>query len=163
MFVEAKCEFNKPKSLILDIIKEPSNLTYFHPFCKRNDPIKWPGHCSIDELEYLNGRILIRDFINWHENGYDLNIGPKNKSKIALVNWIVSGNEMSSSLRVRINPKIKYYSPFRNKFLQWLTWHFYIRPMLQNYINNVMNGFEYFINKDELVKPNQFGTHRWFS
>ncbi len=163
MFVEAKCEFNKPKSLILDIIKEPSNLTYFHPFCKRNDAIKWPGHGSIDELEYLNGRILIRDFISWHENGYDLNIGPKNKSKIALVNWIVSGNEMSSSLRVRINPKIKYYSPFRNKFLQWLTWNFYIRPMLQNYINNVMNGFEYFINKDELVKPNQFGTHRWFS
>jgi len=35
--------------------------------------------------------------------------------------------------------------------------------MLQSYINHVLSGFEFFINKDELVKSNQFGKHIWFS
>ena len=68
MFVEAKRSFNKPKSYLLDVIKEPGNLSYYHPFCKRHEAIQWPGPGSIDELEYLNGRTLIRDFFNWHEN-----------------------------------------------------------------------------------------------
>ena len=163
MFVEAKRSFNKPKSYLLDVIKEPGNLSYYHPFCKRHEAIQWPGPGSIDELEYLNGRTLIRDFFNWHENGYDLEIGPRNKSKLALVNWIVEGNNQSSTLRVRVNPKLKYYSPFKNRFLQIISWYIYIRPMLQSYINHVIDGFEYFINEDKLVKPNQFGKHSWFS
>ena len=59
MFVEAKRSFNKPKSYLLDVIKEPGNLSYYHPFCKRHEAIQWPGPGSIDELEYLNGRTLI--------------------------------------------------------------------------------------------------------
>ena len=51
----------------------------------------------------------------------------------------------------------------KNRFLQRLAWYIYVRPMLQNYINNVMKGFEYFINEDKIVKHNQFGKHRWFS
>ena len=29
--------------------------------------------------------------------------------------------------------------------------------------NNVIKGFEYFVNTETEVKPNQFGKHAWFS
>ena len=163
MYVESKVALNLPKSRILNLIREPGSLNKYHPFCKRNDAIKWPGTNSIDELEYLNGSTYERNFFNWHENGYDLIIERKNKSKMAQVNWIIEGNDEISSLRVRINPVIGHFTPFKNKFMQILSWYLFVKPMLQSYINKVIKGFEFFANTDMEVKPNQFGKHSWFS
>ena len=163
MYVESKVALNLPKSRILNLIREPGSLNKYHPFCKRNDAIKWPGTNSIDELEYLNGSTFERNFFNWHENGYDLIIERKNKSKMAQVNWIIEGNDKISSLRVRINPVIGHFTPFKNKFMQILSWYLFVKPMLQSYINKVIKGFEFFVNTDMEVKPNQFGKHFWFS
>ncbi len=163
MYVESKVALNLPKSRILNLIREPGSLNKYHPFCKRNDAIKWPGTNSIDELEYLNGSTFERNFFNWHENGYDLIIERKNKSKMAQVNWIIEGNDEISSLRVRINPVIDHFTPFKNKFMQILSWYLFVKPMLQSYINKVIKGFEFFANTDMEVKPNQFGKHSWFS
>ena len=163
MYVESKVALNLPKSRILNLIREPGSLNKYHPFCKRNDAIKWPGTNSIDELEYLNGSTFERNFFNWHENGYDLIIERKNKSKMAQVNWIIEGNDEISSLRVRINPVIGHFTPFKNKFMQILSWYLFVKPMLQSYINKVIKGFEFFVNTDMEVKPNQFGKHSWFS
>jgi len=163
MYVESKVALNLPKSRILNLIREPGSLNKYHPFCKRNDAIKWPGTNSIDELEYLNGSTFKRNFFNWHENGYDLIIERKNKSKMAQVNWIIEGNDEISSLRVRINPVIGHFTPFKNKFMQILSWYLFVKPMLQSYINKVIKGFEFFANTDMEVKPNQFGKHSWFS
>ena len=163
MYVESKVALNLPKSRILNLIREPGSLNKYHPFCKRNDAIKWPGTNSIDELEYLNGSTFERNFFNWHENGYDLIIERKNKSKMAQVNWIIEGNDEISSLRVRINPVIGHFTPFENKFMQILSWYLFVKPMLQSYINKVIKGFEFFLNTDMEVKPNQFGKHSWFS
>ena len=163
MYVESKVALNLPKSRILNLIREPGSLNKYHPFCKRNDAIKWPGTNSIDELEYLNGSTFERNFFNWHENGYDLIIERKNKSKMAQVNWIIEGNDEISSLRIRINPVICHFTPFKNKFMQILSWYLFVKPMLQSYINKVIKGFEFFANTDMEVKPNQFGKHSWFS
>ena len=163
MYVESKVALNLPKSRILNLIREPGSLNKYHPFCKRNDAIKWPGTNSIDELEYLNGSTFERNFFNWHENGFDLIIERKNKSKMAQVNWIIEGNDEISSLRVRINPVIGHFTPFKNKFMQILSWYLFVKPMLQSYINKVIKGFEFFLNTDMEVKPNQFGKHSWFS
>lgn len=163
MYVESKVALNLPKSRILNLIREPGSLNKYHPFCKRNNAIKWPGTNSIDELEYLNGSTFERNFFNWHENGYDLIIERKNKSKMAQVNWIIEGNDEISSLRVRINPVIGHFTPFKNKFMQILSWYLFVKPMLQSYINKVIKGFEFFANTDMEVKPNQFGKHSWFS
>ena len=163
MYVESKVALNLPKSRILNLIREPGSLNKYHPFCKRNNAIKWPGTNSIDELEYLNGSTFERNFFNWHENGYDLIIERKNKSKMAQVNWIIEGNDEISSLRVRINPVIGHFTPFKNKFMQILSWYLFVKPMLQSYINKVIKGFEFFVNTDMEVKPNQFGKHFWFS
>ena len=62
MYVESKVELNLPKSKILDLIREPGNLNKYHPFCKRNEAIKWPGNGSVDHLEYHNGMKFNREF-----------------------------------------------------------------------------------------------------
>tara|TARA_B100001778_G_scaffold43627_1_gene31594 strand:+ start:122 stop:442 length:321 start_codon:yes stop_codon:yes gene_type:complete len=102
-----------------------------------------------------------RNFYNWSDNGYDLRIG--GKRDMAIVNWVVDGDDTKSSLRVRINPDIKNYIPFKSKFIQTLLWFIYIKPMLQSYINHVTKGFSFYIKSKNTVSPNQFGNHRWFS
>ena len=161
MYVEATASFNRSKNSILELVREPGNLLKYHPFCKRNDAITWPGNNSEDQLEYLNGLTFNRKLFNWSENGYDLEIG-KNK-KMALVNWIVEGNDNHSSLTIRINPEIGNYVPVKNKYLQYLLWLLYVKPKLQSYINHVIKGFDFYIKNNEPVKHNQFGKHSWFS
>ena len=59
-----------------ELISSPSNLELFHPFCKSNKAIVWPGEKSIDELIYLNDLTYIRKFHNWEKSkGYSLFIG----------------------------------------------------------------------------------------
>ena len=161
MYVESKVELNLPKSLILNLIREPGSLNKYHPFCKKNEVIKWPDNGSIDHLEYHNGMKFNREFYNWTDNGYDLRIG--GKRNMAVVNWIVGGDESKSSLRVRINPNIENYIPIKNSLIQRLLWFIYIKPMLQSYINHVIRGFNHHMKTETNVLPNQFGTHRWFS
>ena len=161
MYVESKVDFNLPKSKILKLITEPGNLEKYHPFCKKNEIIKWPGNGSVDILEYHNGMRFKREFFNWSDNGYDLKIG--GRRNMAIVNWVVEGDENNSSLRVRINPNIKNYVSIKSRLIQRLLWLIYIKPMLQSYINHVIRGFSHFIKTDKVILQNQFGTHIWFS
>ena len=156
-YVEAFAKFNKPKQTIEDAIKKPGCLEDFHPFCASNKALSWPGDNSIDELVYLNGVRYKRRFFNWSENGYDLEIGGSKRKSI--VNWVISGNEINSSLRVRINPDILY----KNSFIKWIAWNLYIKFMIQSYINHVIKGFKFYIETGKKVQSNQFGKHRWFS
>ena len=157
MYVEAKSTFKKPKDELLKVIKEPRSLENYHPFCKKNDVQKWPGKGSIDFVEYYSGLSYTREFINWHDNGYDLVI--RRKRELAEVNWTVEGNDQSSSLQVRINAKF----PNINTVLKWFMWHFYVKFMLQSYINSVLKGFSFFVNSKQKITPNQFGRHSWYS
>ena len=156
-YVEASAHFNKPKQTIEDAIKKPGCLEDFHPFCASNKALSWPGNNSRDELVYLNGVRYKRRFFNWSENGYDLEIGGSKRKSI--VNWIITGNEINSSLRVRINPDILY----RNSFIKWAAWNLYIKFMIRNYLNSVLKGLKYHLEKDELVIEDQFGKHDWYS
>ena len=156
-FVEAQANFNKPKKIIEEAIKKPGCLEDFHPFCKSNNAITWPGNESIDELIYLNGVKYTRKFYNWTENGYDLSIGGSRRQ--STVNWVITGDDYKSSLRIKINPDIQY----KNPIIKWLMWNLYIKHMIQSYINHVVKGFKYHIDTGQKVKSNQFGKHTWFS
>ena len=46
------------------IISTKSHLELFHPFCEKNPVKKWPGKGAIDELQYLNGWLFERNFLN---------------------------------------------------------------------------------------------------
>ena len=60
---------------VWEVISMRSNLEAFHPFCKSNRVIEWPGKGAVDEIEYLNGLTLERNFIDWEDRtGYDLYI-----------------------------------------------------------------------------------------
>tara|TARA_B000000475_G_scaffold166885_1_gene134327 strand:+ start:34 stop:507 length:474 start_codon:yes stop_codon:yes gene_type:complete len=157
MYVEAKKTFKKDRSIILDAIRLPNNLENYHPFCKENKVEKWPGKGSIDYVKYLNGLKYRRDFIKWDESGYVLDIGVK--SKVARVKWLVEGNSTRSSLKITINPKL----PYKNKIIRTIMWHAYIKYRLQNYINNVVEGFADYIDTKERVPMNKYGKHPWFS
>ena len=157
MYVEAKKTFKKNRSEILDAIRLPNNLENYHPFCKENKVEKWPGKGSIDYVKYLNGLKYRRDFIKWDESGYVLDIGVK--SKVARVKWLVEGNSTRSSLKITINPKL----PYKNKIIRTIMWHAYIKYRLQNYINNVVEGFADYIDTKERVPMNKYGKHPWFS
>ena len=64
MFVEATASFDISKKSILELIRAPGSLSKYHPFCKINDAITWPGDNSEDQLEYLNGLTFNRKFFN---------------------------------------------------------------------------------------------------
>ena len=75
------------------IISKPGNLNLTHPYCKKNDIIKWNKKGSKDVLIYLNGLTYFREFTDWdNQKGYSLLIGkkrgPKSKtSQQSLVSW----------------------------------------------------------------------------
>ena len=96
-------EFDVSSQRIWDIISEPSNLNHYHPFCKNNDIISWDGENHHDRLEYLNGVVIERKFISWHENsGYDLFIGRKN-GRQSHVSWRIEDiSENKSALTIKV-------------------------------------------------------------
>ena len=155
--VSASNKFNFPKNKVLEIIREPGHLKNFHPFCLSNEAINWPGEGSSDKLVYLNGVTYIRNFYNWSDNGFDLNIGGSKRK--STVNWIVEGDDKKSSLTVIIHPHLLY----KYSITRWFVWNFFAKYMVQSYINHVMKGFTYYINTGNTVQKNQFGKHHWFS
>ena len=150
-------KINSSKKEVWNHISSPAYLNLSHPFCKENKVEKWPGKGSIDYVKYLNGLKYRRDFIKWDESGYVLDIGVK--SKVARVKWLVEGNSTQSSLKITINPKL----PYKNKIIRTIMWHAYIKYRLQNYINNVVEGFADYIDTKERVPMNKYGKHPWFS
>ena len=86
MYVQSEASFKLPKKELLDLVRKPGALELYHPFCKKNEVIAWPGSNSMDKVLYFSGLEYTREIYNWHENGYDLRIGAKRRDTI--VNWI---------------------------------------------------------------------------
>ena len=93
-------------SKIWDVISKESNLELFHPFCNKNPVIEWSKEKSIDEIEYLNGMVLRRNFSYWEDNkGYDLYINEKGKPS-SYVSWRLLDQNDSSQLSIKIFPSL---------------------------------------------------------
>ena len=157
MYVQSEASFKLPKKELLDLIRKPGALELYHPFCKKNEVITWPGSNSMDKVLYFSGLEYTREIFNWHKNGYDLRIGAKRRDTI--VNWIVSEKGGISTLKVRVNPSL----PYKNPLIKWLAWNLYVKHKLQSYIESVMMGFKYYLDNKKRVEANQFGKHSWFS
>ena len=114
-------------------------MELFHPFCLKNEVVKWDGIHSEDRLEYLNGRKMKRKFVRWEEGiGYDLYINQLGKPR-SFVSWRIT--------------KIKEVSQIK----------IIVYPLLKSYLNSVVGGLEFYLNTNYPVKKNQFGRHIWFS
>lgn len=77
------------------------------------------------------------------------------------VSWrITEEHEGTGMLTITIYPHA-----LRNITLaiRWLPHMITIKPALQNYLDSVLKGFEWFITTGKPVSKNQFGSHKWFS
>lgn len=140
---------------VWQVISEPGNLEYFHPFCKRNPVEKWPGVGSRDRIYYYNGLVLVRDFNNWIEGGgYDL-IASAEEGLQFKVTWrILTNNEGTTSLNLTIFQVLDQETD--RKAQQY-------SRLLAKYLQQVGLGFEFYLRTGERVTRNQFGAHRLFS
>lgn len=140
---------------VWQVISEPGNLVYFHPFCESNPVEIWPGVGSRDKVCYYNGLVLVRDFTNWIEgSGYDL-IASAELGLQFKVSWrIIQENSENSSLNLVIQQVLEQDS---ERKVQQFT------RLLAKYLQQVLQGFEYYMRSGERVTRNQFGPHRLFS
>ena len=157
IFVQSEKTIKVSKNQLLEEIRKPGNLVNFHPFCKENHVEKWSGEGSIDYVKYLNDLTYKRKFLEWNDSGYALDIGVD--GKLAHVRWLVKGDKKSSTLNIKVKPII----PFKNTFIRWLAWTFYIKPKLQAYLNSVVGGLKLYMETNKPVERNIFGKHAWYS
>ena len=151
---------NSSKEEIWNLISSPNNLELFHPFCKSNKIIKWPGEGSSDELIYLNDFKLIRNFIEWRENeGYKLLIGRKNGKK-SLVIWEIFEENSSVNLSIEVYP---HFLREKSKIFSFIPHHFIVKPNLKKYLNSVLSGLDWYLVNKKNIPENYFGKHKWFS
>lgn len=155
--VSCSKKFNCGQDRLIKIIKEPGNLNLYHPFCKKNTPIHWPGDHATDELIYLNNKIFVRKINHWYKNGYDLTITCNNIS--ADVQWRVLANKSGSSLEIKIYPGFLD----KGNILNFFSFYLYIRPKLRSYLKSILKGLDFYLTSNMKVQPNQFGRHVWFS
>lgn len=149
-----------PPNEVWALISAPGQLTEFHPFCAANPVQAWPGTHSVDVIEYHSGRIVTRSFTAWDEGaGYDLEVSDAGGA-VAGVSWRLSGQATGSSLTIGITPRMLGDLPAA---LRWAPNRALVHPMLRRYLKAVLRGIEWRVTTGRQVRPDQFGTHRWFS
>jgi hypothetical protein len=140
---------------VWEVISRPGNLVDFHPFCRSNPVEIWPGVGSRDKVVYYNGLVLVREFTTWLKGtGYDLIASAQDDMQFK-VSWrITTDGDESSALTLTIRQVIGDSSEKRVKLFSRL---------LEKYLKQVGQGFEYSLRTGERVTRNQFGSHRLFS
>ena len=151
---------NNDFSKVWRIISDKSNLELFHPFCRKNKVYKWSGRKSIDEIEYLNGSTFKRVFYQWIDyKGYDLVINALGKPN-SHVSWRIFNYFGRCKVRITLHPYLfnkNYY------YLNALPYFLMVKPLMENYLDSVLQGLKWYAETGQLVVNNQFGRHIWFS
>lgn len=150
-----------PANELWKVISSPGNLELCHPFCSSNPVQQWPGPDSRDEVHYLNGLIYERRFTRWIDGvGYDLEIGTHDGEK-SFVSWrITAVKKDRCELRITVYPHALRKIPI---LIRWFPHFFWLRPLLRNYLESVVRGFDWYLVHREPVAKNAFGPHPWFS
>tara|TARA_B100000965_G_scaffold56014_1_gene42530 strand:- start:1211 stop:1705 length:495 start_codon:yes stop_codon:yes gene_type:complete len=153
-------ELNHSITDIWSLITTPSYLELVHPFCKKNTTVSWSGVGSKDTLVYINGLTFVREIITWDEmKGYELTIGKPEGRKSKVV-WKIDSNKDKTFLTIEIfTHSLKYWPGV----LYLFPYFFIIKPTLENYLDSVLGGIDYYLNEKTPVPKNYFGSHRWFS
>ncbi len=154
-------EIASPAEKLWAAISMPGNLEFCHPFCARNPVKTWPGEDSRDEIHYLSGWVFERHFTRWLDGtGYDLQIG-RPGGKRSCVSWRIRPlDDGHAILRIAIYPGTLQHLPIS---VRWLPHVFLLAPRLKTYLSSVIRGFAWYVENGEQVRPNQFGSHPWFS
>jgi len=142
---------------ILNLIKTPGNLEKFHPFCKKNIVCNWGNQDSVDYVHYYSGKTYKREFIEWKDNGYVLEIF--DNRKLAKITWLVNSVSNGSMVKIFAEPLL----PFGYKYINFLIFHIYVKHILKSYLKSVLKGLKYYSETKIIVTKDQFGSHIWYS
>ncbi|MHA2169465.1 MAG: hypothetical protein ACXAB7_06180 [Candidatus Kariarchaeaceae archaeon] len=137
---------------------------HYHPFCKENPVEVWNREESLDKIVYENGRIYQREFQAWYDNeGYDLKIIYKGRV-LADVLWGINAvDDGLNELRITLKHHLNGILPNIPRFLRWIPYYVILHWQMKKYLKHVLRGFEQYITTGEEVRPNQFGSHRFYS
>ena len=153
-------EIDSSLSRLWEIISKPGHLEKFHPYCKNNEALKWPGIESQDLLTYLNGKTYKRDIIEWNVNeSFSLMIGEIGGPK-SLVKWIFKDNKQKTKVKITVYPHLLINWP---NFFSYLPYKFYIIPLLRRYLKVVLYGLKQYVEEDKIIEKNIQVDHPWFS
>lgn len=140
---------------IWQVISMPGNLEYFHPFCERISVDIWPGTGSRDRIFYYNGLVLTREFDKWIDGeGYDLTASAEDGLSFRVYWRIQEEIDEKSSLNITIRQVLDQVDERKARLFTRL---------LAKYLQQVGQGFEFYLRTGEKVSRNQFGSHRLFS
>ena len=150
-----------PARAVWDAISRPGNLEFVHPFCASNPVHVWPGPDSRDEVHYLSGWVYERHFRRWTDGiGYDLEIGRPGGRRSSVAWRIKPIGDDSCSLQITVHPHVLQDIPV---VIRWVPYWLWVRPLLREYLESVVAGVEWFVNRGEPVPRNAFGMHPWYS
>jgi hypothetical protein len=115
----------------------------------------------VDEVHYQSGWVYERRFFRWHDGvGYDLEIGRRGGGT-SIVSWRITPVDPDSCvLSITVYPQNLQNWP---TVLRWIPYMLRLRPLLKQYLESVVKGFEWYVVRGEPVPRNQFGRHPWFS
>jgi len=143
-----------------EIISMPGHLEKFHPYCKKNEAIKWPGLKSQDILTYLNGKTYKREILEWNTNeSFSLFIGEFDGPK-SFVKWEFIDNKKNTKVKITIYPHLLINWPI---FLSYIPYKWYISPKLKSYLKAVLSGLKLYAEKAHVSKVDMQASHPWFS
>ena len=146
--------------MLWEIISKPGNLEQFHPYCKKNEVLKWPGIDSQDLLTYRNGKTYKREIIEWKEKeSFSLLIGEIDRPK-SLVKWQFEDNKKNIKVKITVYPHLLINWP---KFSSYLPYKCYISPQLRRYLKAVLCGLKHHAESGEKSQESQVARHPWFS
>ena len=153
-------EIDTSLSRLWEIISTPGHLEQFHPYCKKNEALKWPGIKSQDLLTYLNGKTYKREIIEWNvKESFSLVIGEIDGPK-SLVKWKFKDNRKNTKVKITVYPHLLISWP---NFFSYLPYKLYITPQLKNYLKAVLRGLKHLTEKEKIKEENMLPTHPWFS
>tara|TARA_Y100001954_G_scaffold171771_1_gene182624 strand:+ start:1509 stop:2006 length:498 start_codon:yes stop_codon:yes gene_type:complete len=159
--VSNSAEFEVPAERLWKAISEPGNLNDSHPFCESNEVISWEDGNRSDRIIYLSGLNFVRRFKTWEEGvGYTLVIGEEGGPK-SYVEWEITPLERDRSrLTISVYPHILAGLPRLLAFVPHAVW---VKPRLESYLDSVVLGFRYRLERGGRVPRDHFGKHPWFS
>ena len=153
-------EINSSLSSLWEIVSKPGHLKQFHPYCKKNEALKWPGSDSQDLLTYQNGKIYKREMVEWNEKeSFSLLIGEIDKPK-SFAKWEFKDNKKNTKVKITVYPHLLINWP---NIFSYLPYKCYIIPQLRRYLKAVLCGLKYHAENDEIIEGNLLDSHPWFS
>jgi hypothetical protein len=145
------------KSDVWKTISAPGQLNKYHPYCRSNRVISWPGVGSRDGVEYYSGIYFERDFMSWSEgSGYDLQIGPPPR-KSSWISWnIIALGPEKSELTIKVTPILESYllEDVKKLFVQT-----YFGKTISCYLDSLLRGLDQFVTTGREVQEKQYGPH----